>query len=116
MKNLLALFTSRSFGARLLTKIPPPVLRSFSSKVSLEQLLEAITIQPQSKTDTIEISCIARNPQASAAITNLAVDTLIEENNRSAESSQNLLVNWLKNEVPRLEQKNIEKPRDNAQI
>lgn len=107
-RNIEAILRSRTFCKKILEKTPSEVATAFFEKaenISDFELFRALGIYQDKNSEIIEISCIGADAKSTAFLTNLAVETLIEETNQLAESPQSTMIEMFKKEVPNLEQK-----------
>lgn len=103
---------SRAMAQKVAAKMSEEVSREFfgvsRDKLSEGMILGCLQVTQQKDTNILRITCEGNKGLHCATVANLLVDTFIEQNDQQLGSSQNVLINWLKDEVPRVEQKMLQ--------
>ena len=100
---------SRTIAKKVLEQLPNSVCLSFfnNSRNNLSEsvVLRVITVDLQKDTDILAINCDGTIPADCALIANLLVEVFVQENNKQKVANQWLLLNWIKEELPKIETK-----------
>jgi capsular exopolysaccharide synthesis family protein len=99
---------SSIIAKKVLAKLPEEACLAFfgagREKLSEGAIMMCISVSQQKDSNILRISCEGKVAEHCATIANLVVDTFIDEYNQQMGSSQGVLLNWLKAEIPRVEQ------------